>query len=663
MFALSRIPPYQATAISAGTTQPIGGGTMKSSKRKKVAVAKQTRAEKRAAAIKAVQKKADAIGIEFFHDGYRKAYCTVPVADHRETWKVRSRDFRLWVMQTLYDSLGAAPKTIITEVLEEYETRAICKGKEIEVHVRIAEHDGVTYIDLCNSRWQVLEVTPKGWSVLDESPVKFRRASGMTELPIPKAGLKFRDISKFLNVGAQSEVLLLSWLTYALRPNLPYPIIALSGVQGAGKSTISKVLRSLIDPSLAALTTIPKSERDVAIAATNSHLIAMDNLSEISAELSDILCRVATGGSFRTRELYTNDDEVIFTYRRPLIINGIEELPIRPDLLDRSILIHVEPITEDRRQDEQKFWSDFERVRPQIFGRMLDIICDGIRRLPDVKLETTPRMADFTRWGVAVEQAMGFAEGSFLSAYSVNREDANAAAIESSPIAVVLHHYLGEKTTPYGSVEKYRRFFDGTALKLLDELRKHCDHQKGSYSRSGSELWEVLHHPKFPKTASAMSAEIARIEPNLKKLHVTVERGRTHNGRYLKIVRTDIPVVDSDEEAALKSVAKVAEEMVQFWNTSVRLTYQGVNSILVVMSGRSEPESFQNFWNKLEQAGWHPLNSVKQVVAHFKKYSELESNPPYDLIVERIKRDDAAEDDDTTDTGAVTQETAVEVLS
>jgi hypothetical protein len=491
---------------------------MKSKRGKK----RSSQTEKRELAIRAVHERAEAQALFFFHDERRTAFATVPVSDHRETWKIRSRDFRLWIMAVLHEKLGAAPKSLITRCLEEFETYAICRGATLPVNVRIAHYHGDIYIDLANDQWQAIQITESGWHVLDESPAKFCRPMGMLSLPHPRDGGCLRDISQFLNVGPQSEILLLTWLSYALLPDTPYPIVALSGAQGSGKSTITRIMRALIDPSFAPLTTIPRSERDLAIAASNGHLITMDNLSEIPPALSDAMCRIATGGSFRTRQLYTDDSEMIFTYRRPLVINGIEELPIRADLLDRAILIHVEPIADDTRRDESSFWRDFENMRPRLFGSLLDIIRIGIIRLRDVKLSSVPRMADFARWGVAVEEPMGFAKGAFLATYLSNREDAHVAALDSSPIAEALCRFL-----------ECRHVFHGTALVLLNNLRLfleglHLDHP---------EIGQLLRHPKFPRAPNQLSAELARIEPNLAKRGITVERGRSHNGRFLHLRR------------------------------------------------------------------------------------------------------------------------------
>jgi hypothetical protein len=495
-----------------------------------------TRAEKKALAIRVIKEQEQQGFLHFFHDAMRAAYATVPSLKgglHRETWRVQSDDFNFWVMNVLVDKIGMAPKFLVREIVEEFEVHAICKGDVHEVYIRIAEQGAISYIDLCNDQWQVLEISASGWKVLDESPVKFIRATGMTSLPIPKAGGTLRDVVRFLNVSPKNEVLLLTWLTYALRCGASYPVLSLKGVQGSGKSTITKIMRALIDPSVAALTAIPKSNRDMAIHAANSHLVAMDNLSEISASLSDTMCCLATGGAYRNRTLFKDRRETILTYRCPLIVNGISELPNRPDLLDRSVIIEAAPINAKNRRDERRFWSEFESVRPQLFGAMLDVIQAGIRNLDDVRLDNPPRMADFARWGIATEQAAGYPAGTFMAAYGANREDANAAAIESSPIAQLLYHFLCSSKQKHGDgVPRFE--FHGTAVKLLSELRSFAESGSGIQD-THPEFKEFLRHPNFPKTPSAMSAELTRVEPNLKTLNIAVEKGRTHVSRYIRL--------------------------------------------------------------------------------------------------------------------------------
>ena len=80
---------------------------------------------------------------------------------------------------------------------------------------------------------------------------------------------------------------------------------------------MSKILKALIDPSAAPVRALPREERELMIAANNGYLLAFDNLCGLPAWLSDALCRLASGGSFAVRQLYT-DDEVdrlaAFTY-------------------------------------------------------------------------------------------------------------------------------------------------------------------------------------------------------------------------------------------------------------------------------------------------------------------------------------------------------------
>jgi putative DNA primase/helicase len=196
------------------------------------------------------------------------------------------------------------------------------------------------------------------------------------------------------------------------------------------------LLRRLIDPNKADLRATPKDERDLAIAAEHGRVLAFDNLTYLSDSLSNALCRLATGGGFATRELFTDEGEVIFDSQRPVILNGIAEVVTKSDLLDRSILIYLPQIDRKKRKLDRVIDRDFAKAQPRILGALLDAVSKGLKRLKDgVTLDELPRMADFAEWATACESGLGLTEGQFLKAYKSNQEKANGLAIETSPVA------------------------------------------------------------------------------------------------------------------------------------------------------------------------------------------------------------------------------------
>src|SRR5262245_38754661 len=159
------------------------------------------------------------------------------------------------------------------------------------------------------------------------------------------------------------------------------------------------------------------------IAANNGHLLAFDNLSGLPLWLSDALCRIASGGSFAVRRLYTDDEEVLFKAARPILLNGIEDVIGRPDLADRAISLSLGPIGEEQRRAETELWGAFERARPVILGALLDAIVQGLRVVDSAHVSGLPRMADFELWARACETAL-WPAGAFTRAYAANRRTA-----------------------------------------------------------------------------------------------------------------------------------------------------------------------------------------------------------------------------------------------
>jgi len=432
--------------------------------------------------------------------------------------------FRRWLARQyyLFNEQRVPGSQAIHDAVGMLEGEALFDGLEYPVFVRTAEADGNIYIDLCDSSWRAVELSPEGWRVIAVPPVRFRRAKAMLALPEPKHGGKVDQLRPFVNVRGDEWPLLAAWLLAAYRSRGPYPVLCLHGEHGSAKSTTARVLRSLVDPNTAPLRCEPREPRDLMIAASNGWVVALDNISHLPAWLSDALCRLSTGGGFSTRELYTDSEEVIFDAMRPLILNGIEEVATRSDLLDRSIMLSLPTIQEAGRQPESSLWRAFEKAAPFIFGAMLTAVCEAMRDISAVKLLQLPRMADFAMWAAAGEQGMGLQPGEFMAAYTTNREAGNELALEASPLAKVLLGFMEDLNT-----------WTGTASDLLDALEKQVEDK-------------VRRQRGWPQSARALSGAVKRLAPNLRKAGVDVEMNG-HIGRG-KAKRKAITLTRTDRE-------------------------------------------------------------------------------------------------------------------
>lgn len=458
-----------------------------------------------------------AVEWDLWHTPAKEAYATIPIDDHQETWPIRSQTFKRYLAMRFFDEEGKAMNSdALSAAINLIEAKALFEGETHPIHVRVAEHEENIYLDLCNETWQVVEITPHGWQVLDESPVRFRRSRGMLPLPAPLSGGTVDHLRGFLNVDDDTWRLVVAWLVATLRPRGPYPALALFAEQGSGKSTTGRLLRELVDPNAAPLRAEPHDSRDLMIAANNSWCLAYDNLSHVPPWLSDALCRLSTGGGFATRELYTDQDEVIFDSQRPMLLTSIEEVATRSDLLDRCLVVWLPAIPEDRRRPEAELFAAFEKARPLILGAMLDAVVTALRQLPTIKLSSLPRMADFALWATAAETAFGWDRGTFLAAYQGNRQSANDVALEASSVARPLLELLDEQGA-----------WSGTASELLSAIE-------------GRVTDQIKRQNAWPKNARSISGHLKRLAPNLRAGGWQVTFHREARQRLVTIERAEV---------------------------------------------------------------------------------------------------------------------------
>jgi hypothetical protein len=325
-----------------------------------------------------------ALTAELFHSPDGIGSADLDINGHRETWPIRAKTFRRWLARRFFEATKGAPSSeAMSSALNLIEAKANFDAPERAVNVRLAALDGKLYIDLCDEAWRAIEIDASGWRVIDRPPVRFRRARGMRPLPVPQSGGTINALRPFLNVRSDADfVLSVCWTVACSRSRGPYPVAGVSGEQGSAKSTFCAILRALLDPNIAPLRALPREDRDLFIAANNAHVLAFDNISSLPAWTSDTLCRIATGGGFATRQLYSDQDEVLFEGARPVMLNGIEDIVTRPDLADRMVFLTLEQITDEQRRSEAELWAAFEVERPRILGVLLDAVVEGLKRLP-----------------------------------------------------------------------------------------------------------------------------------------------------------------------------------------------------------------------------------------------------------------------------------------
>jgi len=446
---------------------------------------------------------------ELFHSD-QTAYARFAVESHHEVSSLRTRGYRSRLARRFYERENKAPSAqALQDALGVLEGEALYGGEEQPVATRLAEHEGAIYLDLANTAWEAVEVTAKGWRIVSDPPVRFRRPRGTGELPRPVAG-DLAPLRELVNVDPADWSLLVAWLLAALRPTGPYPVLALHGEQGSAKSSTARMARALVDPNAASLRAAPKSPHDLMIAATNSRIVALDNLSTVQPWLSDALCRLATGGGFSTRTLYENDEETIFDAQRPVLLNGIAEVASRGDLVDRAIVLESPRIAAADRLTENELYSRFDAAQPGILGALLDGVARGLADLDGVTLTDPPRMADFATWACAALPGVGIAGETFLSAYAENRERGSGAVLETSPVAAAL-------------VDLADRGFEGTASELLERLG-----ELASEIETRSKEW-----PRSPDTLGRL---LTRLAPNLRDAGYEIER--RHGKRRTWLLRT-----------------------------------------------------------------------------------------------------------------------------
>ncbi len=465
----------------------------------------------------------DSSGYELFHDEQKAPFVRIKNLDHYEIWKTESKDFKHYLSALYYNKIGEPiSNESIKTVLSVLSAKAIFEGTMHKLSNRVAMHGDSIFYDLTNSKWQAIEVTKDGYQVIDSPPILFKRYSHQLPQPIPVSGVDLRDYTKFFNLkNPEDEVLLLVWIVTCFVPDIPHTVLYLHGIQGSAKSTMQRLLKSLIDHSSAGLLTLVHNKAELAQMLSHHWFPAFDNVSDLSNEISDTLCRAVSGYSFSKRELYSDDGDIILPIKRCIAINGINMIFTRPDLLERSVLIELEPIPANKRRTEKEVLEQFEREKTSFLGAVFYVLALAIKIKKAINLTDKPRMADFVEWGCAIAEAIGYKRDDFLNAYESNLELHNEEVVNSSLPAQMIVKLMAGKTE-----------WLGTAENLYNKLNIVVD-QEGIKTNKYNWI----------SSPNALGRLLNRLKPALE--HYGIYVYKKYKGRERLILLTKKPIVET----------------------------------------------------------------------------------------------------------------------
>ncbi len=466
--------------------------------------------------------------VEFWHTKNDTAYGTIARDGHREHMLLQSPRFRKWLIHQMRQESGKIPsKQAVDEVVGALEGQAMYDGPEYEVYQRVAYHHDRLYIDRGTDDWSVIEVTPEGWNIIAEPPIRFIRSDSMQPLPEPSRKGDVTLLKRYIPCDSESEdefKLIIGFILGVFAPQKPYPLAVLTGLAGCGKTTRARVIVALTDPSSSPLVAAPKDDRDIFASACARWLTTLDNVKQVSDSISNALCCISTGISNSGRMYFTNMG--IFEtpeFARPMMLTGIE-LRLRQDLRSRAIFFEFSPLEAKDCKTEHEYYKSFTQDAPTIFGGILDALSAALRNWEKTGVALRgaelPRLADHTVWVSAAEEALGWEPGTYCRILLKHQRDGMADSEMNSIFGQMMLGYLSSKADKMKEPQLF------SVSDLYTDLVHWMENQKISKDER-----------KFiPRTPATFSKKLRRAVQSLAYYGADFEFGVTQEGNK-RIIR------------------------------------------------------------------------------------------------------------------------------
>ncbi len=459
-----------------------------------------------------------------------EVYAQVEINDHFETLNLNSSRARYWLTHALHTTGSNNRiygedfyKNILYSIIAQAQ---INNTPRESIYKRIAMKNGELFYDLATPDWKAIKITKERIETIslnDTTPFFYRTQSSYQQVfPSFNDEKALNKVAKSLRIVNDEEQLFEVHLTSLFLESYSIPAMVFDGEAGSLKTTATTSVKRIIDPDGIKpednCTSMPSNHDDLLIQLYNRYTSSFDNVTKISPEISDILCRAITGSSNSKRELYTNANETIFSFRRKIVLNGIVPTLDYPDLQERIIAYRRYSLDDTERLTEQEYQQQFDVLLPNVLGKIFQTIQKAMDLYEQVKKEvkSKSRLADFEIWGEAISRALGYEPNSFLVKYHEKLSRSSVTAGESHPIVTTIVNLMENKSK-----------YEDTASKCFTTLIEIAKNLGIDYNN---------HYVRFPKASNQLKKELTTISPVLKRLGIKFDWSTytKSDGKYTK---------------------------------------------------------------------------------------------------------------------------------
>ena len=405
--------------------------------------------------------------------------------------------------------------------------------QRVQTHVRIAQLEDSIYYDLATNDRKAIKMT-KGKvelihiSLNDPVFVNSTRTSPqvMPELMITGKGIP--ELMNLIRIVPEQQELFKVHLVCLMLESAPVPSMSFVDEMGQGKTTLSGTIKMIIDPQSDVIvdnvSKLPKNAVDRIVSFSQKYLHVFDNLSHITPEESDDVCRAVTGSSNEKRKLVTDEEMVVATYIRKFVLNGIGLSVDRGDFIQRTVQYKLTPLTPEDMMSNKQYNEKVQKIRPLVLSDIFNLLSRSLNMYESIKDELQgklPRMSDFVIWGECISRCNGNKPDEFLRLYNESMAvSTNEAAENHGIVAYIIDRMRGVETLTEDLTTFYTKAVSWAEGNHFDT--------KGKFST-------------FPKASNKLRPTFQRVNPYLKNYgYVAIITDRDYSTTSKRSVKIDV---------------------------------------------------------------------------------------------------------------------------